>query len=335
MLPTLRLPLVSLALLASAGCHHATPTTPAPASASAPASADSPALFRLETRKGREERLVADVRINRQPAQLALDTGASEMIILFAPSLARLKLDVTRPVLPDPAPVPGRAQLGVTAATEVEFLGRRYPHTTLPFVAVPPGISTADLVDGVIGWPAIARTLLRFTLGETPPSVGTIPRVPAENTGWTKFSMVAGNTLSLRFTDSGPTAPQLLIDTGNDDGVLLAPPRWRAWLAAHPTARRTTHAAVIYGQPLKVHEGAWADDLNINGLVLRGVPVREADPAYLRHAVNGGEIVVLGLAALKRLELVLDGKNRTAYAKPSATPPPGYRHDRTGGPVAR
>ncbi len=126
-----------------------------------------------------------------------------------------------------------------------------------------------------------------------------------------------------------------MIDTGNDDGVLLSPTRWRAWLAAHPSERRTTHAAAIYGQPLKIHEGSWADTLDINGLVLRGVPVREADPAYLRLAVNDREIVVLGLAALKRLELILDGRNRTAYAKPSATPPPRFQPNRTPAPATR
>ena len=325
----LQLSLFVLILLTCAGCQHAPPSAPAPATAT------SPALFRLETRPSREERLVADVRINGQSAQLALDTGAGETIILFAPSLARLNLGVIRPVSPDPAPVPGRAQLGVTAATEVEFLGRRYPYTVLPFVNVPPVISTAGLVDGVIGWPAIAPTLLRFTLGDTPPAVAPIDRVPAENTGWIKFSVVAGTTLSLLFADSGPAAPQLMIDTGNNDGVLLSPPRWRAWLAAHPGARRTTHAAVIYGQPLKIHEGAWADTLDVNGLVLRGVPVREADPAYLRLAVNGREIIVLGLAALKRLELVLDGKNRAAYVRPSATPPPRFQLNRTPVPAPR
>ena len=52
-------------------------------------------------------------------------------------------------------------------------------------------------------------------------------------------------------------------------------------------------------------------------------------------AVNGREIVVLGLAALKRLELILDGKNRTASAKPSATPPPRFQPNRTPVPAPR
>jgi hypothetical protein len=314
---------VALMLLAWTGCQHPPPT------ASAPPPAGSPAVFRLEMRPSREERLIAEIRINGLPAQLALDTGASERIILFAPSLTRLRLDITRPVSPDPTPVPGRAQLGVIAPVEVELFGRVFPRTPLPFVALPLEIPTENLVDGLIGWPAIARQLWGFSLGNTPPVAGEIPRVPADLTGWTEFSVAPGTTLSLRFIDAGPMAPRLIIDTGNDDGVLLAPAAWRAWLAAHPNARRTTHAAVIYGQAIKVHEGAWADEMNINGLLLRGVPVREADPAYLRHAALGEDIIVLGLAALKRLDLILDGTTRTAYAKSSATPPPHSQPNRT------
>jgi hypothetical protein len=332
-MPRIRpLSLLVLMLLTWAGCQN--PTSPV-AVPSAPAPAQSPATFRLETRPGREERLVAEVRIDGRSAQLALDTGASEQVILFAPSLARLRLAITRPVSPDPSPVPGRAQLGVTAPIDVELLGRVFARTPLPFVAVPPGISTENLVDGLIGWPAISYQLWSFSLGDTPPSADKIPRLPADLAGWTRFLVSPGTTLSLRFVDAGPTTPRLIIDTGNDDGVLLAPAAWRAWLAAHPTAPRTTHAAVIYGQPLKVHDGAWADEMSINGLILRGVPVREADPAYLRHAAPGEEIIVLGLAALKRLDLILDGPARTAYAKPSSTLPPRSQPNRTAVPAPR
>ena len=278
---------------------------------------------------------MTEIRINGLTAQLALDTGAGEHVILFAPSLARLRLDITRPVPPDPTPVPGRAQLGVIAPVDVELFGRVFLRTPLPFVAVPLGISTENHVDGVIGWPAIADGRWDFSLGDTPPSAGKISRLPADLAGWTRFSVAPGTTLSLRFTDAGPLAPRLMIDTGNDDGVLLAPAAWRAWLAAHPYARRTMHAAVIYGQPVKVHEGAWADEINIHGLQFRGVPVREADPAYLRDAAPGEDIVVLGLAALKRLDLILDGTTRTAHAKPSITPPPRSQPNRTTVPASR
>jgi tetratricopeptide (TPR) repeat protein len=47
-------------------------------------------------------------------------------------------------------------------------------------------------------------------------------------------------------------------------------------------------------------------------------------------AGSSGYAATLGIAALKRLDLVIDGKNNVAYLRPKLTPPMAYQHNRLG-----
>jgi len=76
-----------------------------------------------------------------------------------------------------------------------------------------------------------------------------------------------------------------------------------------------------------VKEEAWANKLGLGALVLNGVPVTEAIPlASIAPRFRAS----LGLVALKRLDVVIDGKGGVAYLRPKHTAPPAYDHNRLG-----
>src|SRR5207248_651386 len=75
-----------------------------------------------------------------------------------------------------------------------------------------------------------------------------------------------------------------------------------------------------------VRERAWAEKLSLGALELTDVVVEESVPVPSSLGLQPTEDVAsLGLAALKRLDLTVDGKNGIAYLRPNkspALPPP-------------
>ena len=79
------------------------------------------------------------------------------------------------------------------------------------------------------------------------------------------------------------------------------------------------------GSGMVIKKEACGQTLALGRLVLTGVPITEATSTQIalgfEHAGFGG---VIGLAALKRLDLVLDIKNGVAYLRPEATAPAAF-----------
>jgi S1-C subfamily serine protease len=78
-----------------------------------------------------------------------------------------------------------------------------------------------------------------------------------------------------------------------------------------------------------VTEEFWAKELTFGTLVLTDVPVMPANVAEQAMGAPGFE-ASLGLAALKRLDLVIDGSLGIAYLRPRNTAPAPYDHNRLG-----
>lgn len=72
---------------------------------------------------------------------------------------------------------------------------------------------------------------------------------------------------------------------------------------------------------------SWADQISLGPLKLNDVPVSEASPMF--HAISGFE-AVLGIYALRRLDLVVDGPNKVAYMRVRDARPSAFPHNRLG-----
>ena len=78
-----------------------------------------------------------------------------------------------------------------------------------------------------------------------------------------------------------------------------------------------------------VVEESWARKLGVGSLVITDVPVTEASKT---DVIFGGPnyYMTLGMAALKRLDFVVDRVTGVAYIHAKETPPPAYEHNRLG-----
>ena len=126
-----------------------------------------------------------------------------------------------------------------------------------------------------------------------------------------------------------PNKSVVAVDTGSDLGVKLLPQKWREWKAAHPQQPTTLNAYYMPGAGLVAKEESWAGKLSFGYMVLTDVPVMEANVAEVGIGGSGYE-GTLGLAALKRLDFIVDGRQGIAYARARKTPVPPYEHNRLG-----
>ncbi len=269
-----------------------------------------------------EERIWLPAEINGKLVKMALDTGA-EATVLFRETATRLGLHVTNPP-PATAVSSGRVSMGRTEICEFKVLG-----TTLQMqfgvVDLPPGLQTQ--AEGLVGWPNLGGDVFEFDAAST--ELSGAKAVPDKVRNWFKFRLVeSADALVLEIPGPRSNLRWLLIDTGNPDGLALAPALWRQWTNSHPQRARTLIAYAGLTSGLVVREQAWADEIDIGPLTLTQIPVHELD---LREGPDAEKFAALvGLAALKRLDLVVDRRNGVAYAHPANITPWPYRHNRIG-----
>ena len=149
--------------------------------------------------------------------------------------------------------------------------------------------------------------------------------VPAKTAGWLQFPLrTNSSTLELELPNGSGSNDVALVDTGDSRGVALCPEDWQAWIAGHTNQPRTLRINIAAAYGLTTCEEAWAGELTLGPLSLTEVPICEMGTNETRYRA------VLGLDALKRMDLIVDGPQGLAYAQPKHTPPPPYNHNRLG-----
>jgi hypothetical protein len=266
-----------------------------------------------------EPRIFAEARVNGQPVKLAFDTGA-ERTFLFQSTARRLGLEVTRP---DPAAkaAPGRVLPGTSEVCEFS-LDRMTMRMALPVYDPPEGIPYE--IDGVLAWYPLRDHVFRISLEAN--AVETLEDLPRDLTSWTKWTIGPHKVLTIRMSESGGKPRTILFDTGSPSGVLLNARRWQQWREEHPGVPAAPVAFFVPGSGLLVREECWADKLDIAGFVVADVPVLQGRP----DEEGVGEEATLGLAALLRFEVIIDGAAGHLYTRPVAPPPRPYNHNRLG-----
>ncbi len=273
-----------------------------------------------------DDRLFIEAKVNDQPLKLAFDTGAGAGApVIFHDFATRHGIKII-PASPDIPLKPGNVRVSFTEAVKLELQGHTYLDAQLGVVDTMRD-NPWD-IDGLIGWPVTRNNI--WLINGSSLKLIALAEVPPETAGWLKFREIKDSqTLFLALPQPGPGATASLgIDTGADDGVELSDKAWYQWRRAHLKQPVILEAYSMAGADLVITELAWADEIEIGGLILRGVPVTVMAPMTQRGRPDA--IAMLGLAALKRMDTVLDGKNGVAYFRPLITPPPPYKHNRLG-----
>jgi hypothetical protein len=275
------------------------------------------------TAKASDERILMDATINGKPVRLLFDTGASDLI-LFQKGAERLGLKVSEP----PRDLQATAgQVPVGLSEECEFvLGATRARTSFK-VFEPPSFLHMG-ADGAVGWQPLRYNLIQIDAGLK--QAKWLANAPPESATWLKFRIRSqARVLCLEIPGQEENRGVLSVDTGSSCGVALNPERWRTWTAAHTNQPTTLMAGYMPGAGTVVMEESWARELTFGPLVLTEVPVMIANVAEQAMASPGFE-ASLGLAALRRLDLIIDGDLGIAYLRPKSGPPPPYDHNRLG-----
>ncbi len=257
--------------------------------------------------------------INGHPVHFALDTG-SALPLVTGDEAGAASMHKAYSIPHGPG-TSNRMSLAVSSPAQFN-LGSN--NLTAPFViADAPDIvelhnDSGKRLTGIIGWPEVWNNILVFDGPHR--KVTVADKVPPEAAHWLKLRILPNRQLTLETPEPNGPPGVLLVDTGSYIGVGLPPAQWKRWHAAHPDAPTAALAYYTPGIGMVVNTEAWADSIELGSFALTDLPVHEANAAEMtvdptRYAGT------LGLYALARMNLVLDGAHGIAYLKP--LPPPG------------
>jgi hypothetical protein len=271
-----------------------------------------------------EDRIWLEAKVNGKPARFAFDTGAPGYV-LFHSGAVRLGLTLTnvdsRQSGPTKSPFTSYSEMCSMTLQSQTF------QTWFWVLDLPTYLGTS--MDGVIGWPCVENCVTVIDAKSL--TMQRLWHVPMEDTtNWIKLDIQTNSEfLRLIVPQPGGKKAIIAIDTGSPQGVKLNPAKWREWKYSHPKQPITLDAGFMPGAGIVVSEESWAKELSLGPLKLTDVPVTEANSVDVALGTPDYE-ATLGLAALKRLDLVVDGAQGVAYLRPKTDAPPEYEHNRCG-----
>ncbi|MGD1000805.1 MAG: tetratricopeptide repeat protein [Candidatus Brocadiia bacterium] len=274
-------------------------------------------------RRATGNRLIFKAKINGQPVKLVLDTGA-DTATLTNGAAARLGLKVIAPPADAPPVPPGKVLASLTEKFTLA-LGQIKPYeTTFAVVAIPSYVNPD--FDGVIPWCQWKNSVVQIDFDHV--HLQITDALPPDLGGWNKWNLKADSDFLIFECANGAEAVTIGIDTGDQDGVGLSAKRWKEWRAAHATPAATMDAKLTPGSGLVISEVLRAKTITLGGITLPDVPVtvlaQQAELAF--HGCDA----VLGVFALTRLQLIIDGKNGVLYTRPIEKSSAEYDYNRLG-----
>ena len=267
-----------------------------------------------------DERFWLDAAINGQRARLQFDSGA-DRLFLHRPAAERLGFKLP------PAKSPERPYYWAREKCILRF-GDFSEKTRFAILEYPSHVRPDDGEDGLLGWHHLKDRII--ALDAVQQKLEFLREVPGEALGWTKLSLASKwPTLALEVPNPDRSKGIIMVDTGSETGVGFSPRKWNDWRAAHPNQPTTCTAGYNVKAGMMVREQTWVDELPVGPLVLTGVVLEEAD-SLTAGAAGTKHVATLGMAALKRLDFIVDSKQRVAYLRPKNAPPGPYQHNRLG-----
>jgi gag-polyprotein putative aspartyl protease len=285
-------------------------------------------LFAITISTDADERIFyTDAKINGKPILFAVDTGAS-ISMIYSTTARKLGLKVTQPN-PNHKLAPGETAVGTTELCNLNFGSIKI--SSISVIEMPDYFESTEKEGGVLGWSSLKNKII--FLDAAMRHVTSLTNIPEGVTAWTKLRVQTNlDILGFEMPDQ-KKKKTILIDTGKDDGIALSPQRWHEWKMAHINQPTTLEAYYVPNPGIVVTEEKWADKIMLGTLALTNVSVTETVESGLIAYVSSHQTqyeATLGLAALKQLDIIIDGKNGVAYLRPKKTPSSAYPYNRLG-----
>jgi hypothetical protein len=261
-----------------------------------------------------------DAKIDGGTARLWLDTAATGTS-LYTSSAERLGLE-----LPSDRPVDAHPKPYWTKRSHLVELWGVARRQWVAVMELPHYLRLPE--DGLVGWHTIRKNIVMFDAARE--RIAFLSRVPDEAETWIKLPVVEGyRELVLGIPGSGRGRNLILVDTGIWSGVGLAPEKWKAFKEVNRDQPTTLSAGYTMFSGIVVREQAWADRLTFGPVELTDVIVEE-DTGAGSLTVGDDHLATWGMAVLKRVQLIVDGRRKVAYVKPERAPAPTPEHNRLG-----
>ena len=268
------------------------------------------------------DQLLIDAKINDQAVRLIFDTG-TEYTTLFGQTARRLNLKVTEPP-PNPKLKPWQVALGVSEECRLT-IGQSTIRAR--FGIFNPPEYTRLKVDGILAWGDLRNNIFRI-LADTK-ELSVLKKLPENICQWARWNIEQDSRfLEVKLPGTTEIDGTIFIDTGTPKGVKLSAKRWKYWRAKLRERQYTLMAYYTPGIGLKVYEERWADKLVLGQVSIMEVPVMPS-PSVRELQFTNYE-ATLGLFALTRLDVIIDGKNSNIYIRPIQKPTSRYEYSRIG-----
>jgi hypothetical protein len=265
-----------------------------------------------------------EAKLNGRPLHLIADTGAED-IVVWTSVAKRFGLSVVDP----PKGIkkqPWLALVGKTGPARLQILGTTFPHARLRTYDLQPLVAETTKIDGVLGWANFRNNIFRIDAAQR--RLVLLDSAPKMSDGWQKFRLQReARVLEVELPVEGRTK-LLVIDTGSEFGLELPQTAWRHWLAVHPAASRTVGSffTPAIGYP-SLREVAWASTYDLGPIRFSHIMIEHQPVSEWKPLPYAGKI---GLAALERLDCVVDGIHGYVYLRPKTTPSSPPDHNRLG-----
>jgi hypothetical protein len=249
-----------------------------------------------------DDRFLLDVKINGRRAELCFDTGSSSFA-LWRESARKLGLTST-----NVASASDDITNDTTETCTLSMLGTK-GKAWFWLLDLPENCPLN--FDGIVGWTAWRNSIISIDADNGKLEFPYEP--PKEVLKWTRFQLETNSgLLGLETLRQDGTQGLIWIDTGAEAGVAIPPRRWRAWKEENPQQPITILSQFRAGEGAVTVEEAWANQIVVGPLVLSNVPVMEMLP-YEVESSRSNSVAVLGMYALRGLELIVDGPQGVAY----------------------
>jgi TPR repeat protein len=179
---------------------------------------------------------------------------------------------------------------------------------------------------GLIGWTNIQCNILWID-AEKKVMTG-LDRLPADIETWAQWPIMPDSTLVIGVRDAAGQEGSIVIDTGDPFGISLNSARWNEWKVNNEGQPYTLSATYTPAVGWKVYEEYQADTLAIEDFTVSDIPVRLSDAVWEQAYPNYQ--ATLGLFALSRLDVIIDGPGGNVYTRPKINPQSIYPYSRTG-----
>jgi hypothetical protein len=253
-----------------------------------------------------------DAQINTQAVHIALDTG-SPYSVLARKAVTQLGLKMHRPSADIPADFTEWCTLTFNKRSQkMMFAVMDWP-------------SYSD-IDGLIGWPGISNGVLQVDYEKNLFSV--TDDLSTDLKGWAKCKVVSNLPVLVVECGSGDETVRIGIDTGAPGGVFLNTKGWHQLRTKHALEPVTNEPIYTTADGLAVIEMQRVGNLKLGELSFRDVPVTCMRPSMA--ALFAQSDAVLGLFALTRMKIIVDGRSGASYVLTIGQPSSQYAYNRTG-----